>query len=548
MHWPFGKGSVLLLALLLAACGGGGGGGEGGTGGSGGSGTGGSGGEGGGCGSHLECPDELPVCDGGECRLCTSNEECEGRGVCDTDSGLCVECLADEDCPGELGCLENVCVECTSGAQCTSGICSPIGECQDPLSCAGGPCPQGFVCVQPSRLCWPMCEIFPEEEQTCLEGTDCALSAISRDQVIGACIPETGTGQEGDNCDPNDGGQTCAVALTCSTEPGGMFCRKYCDPLSLEEDKCDEGLECDVVLLGDPNGISAEVGICRPPVRRCEFVEDCEEDEYCDFNICFPKKSEGTKGAGEACENGEECATGSCLTSGVCSGSCGNNDHCAEGTACVELQFDFGGGQSLVAPVCTPVCDTDKDCGPANFCQPTRDATGEGITSICFGRTAGARGAGEECEVHNHCRSGNCIGAATGGGYCAGRCTEHADCGSDRVFCRPNTFQVSEGVFASLGMCGGAPCKSAKECTDGWVCQVQVERADPAVVVTRCEPPRGPGEGGSFCTAGADCASAFCSGFACAEICQEDVECSTGVCRDAIAPFDGVDYTVGTCF
>lgn len=511
-------------------------GGDGGDGGSGGEGgMGGAGGEGGvggggGCRNDIDCPLDSPQCEEGVCVPCTANQACQGRGFCDIGLGSCVECVDGEDwqCPGDIICQDNVCLECETGGDCESGVCSDH-KCQPPTACsAAGTCAPGFACrfggEDEDDLCWPSCT-YGDPASTCVGDTVCTPLRGEGGLIVSACIPNEGEGQEGDRCgraeDP-----ICSFEFLCVPEAGGSFCRGPCDPAA-GEDACEEGLVCDNFTL---NG--APINFCRHPVIECDTSADCEASEHCQFNICTPTVSTGTGGPGAACENGDDCISGTCLSFGTCSGSCLESSDCAEGSGCLELTFNLGDGTSFPAPTCVPTCTSDADCGPANFCGTFVNYQEDGLVLSCLAPASGARRAGQACTSGAQCRSGTCIGEPNG--YCRGACEDDDGCADPRTQCSevPLTFQGFPVGTANI--CTGLDCQRESDCSNGWSCQFALD-AD-SNLINRCEPAFGPRPGGASCTDPSQCASGWCinaasNGF-CMETCVTDADCDSGVCLD----------------
>lgn len=94
------------------------------------------------CYNNNDCDGKICT-NGGKCRDCTSNQECEDNygGCYECSEGICeervdVECVTYEDCESGKVCSECDCVDCTSNAQCkvygtdytcSSGDCVPGG-------------------------------------------------------------------------------------------------------------------------------------------------------------------------------------------------------------------------------------------------------------------------------------------------------------------------------------------------------------------------------------------------------------------------------------
>ncbi len=82
------------------------------------------------------CGSAMPYCVGGSCVDCTALE-CStvdaATPACDSGTGTCVECTADDAtacAAAKAVCVDNACVPCTEGIQCSSGVCLvESGEC-----------------------------------------------------------------------------------------------------------------------------------------------------------------------------------------------------------------------------------------------------------------------------------------------------------------------------------------------------------------------------------------------------------------------------------
>jgi hypothetical protein len=99
---------------------------------------------GGACQVSSQCPNQMPICDGGFCRACASssdNAECANHNsstpTCDTQSGTCMQCSQSSQCSGSTPICgsDGLCRKCQTHAECPSGICladgPSAGECAD---------------------------------------------------------------------------------------------------------------------------------------------------------------------------------------------------------------------------------------------------------------------------------------------------------------------------------------------------------------------------------------------------------------------------------
>jgi len=187
----------------------------------------------------------------------------------------------------------------------------------------------------------------------------------------------------------------------CQTDPNdaarGMVCQQKC----LNAQDCGrEGYVC----LGRTDAMD---GIC---VGYCRSDEECGEGAECNvFSArCVAEGTAPTEGGhtGDPCANGDQCLSGTCLTTdwpgGYCIGHCvlptGYNsntffsedayptEQCPENNVCYPVD-------SLArdnAGVCLKVCDSDADCRPEYFCDKETDlssgSTKTFTNGICFPR------------------------------------------------------------------------------------------------------------------------------------------------------------------
>jgi hypothetical protein len=149
---------------------------------------------------RLACDPEAPL----NSRPCPGDERCDARG-------LCVDCVVDADCgPGPLPVCDrtrNVCVECTTGSNCSSELpvcdveASRCVECVVDRDCLA----TGEVCLPGAQRC-----------VQCRDDADCS----SFDEA-NRCVPDLLICAE------------CAVDADCASDPSRPFCK-------LSEHECDD--------------------------------------------------------------------------------------------------------------------------------------------------------------------------------------------------------------------------------------------------------------------------------------------------------------------
>lgn len=171
------------------------------------------------------CSGNTPICDGGQCKQCLTNDDCDGDGVCSGGS-----CTATE-CPAETPyLLDGACVQCVTN----------------------GDCPDGASCDQASN--------------TCLEG-ECTDSDYPHPVELGGdtyCVQCS----DDNHCDP---GCTCDQQLfACSGEcvvSGAVECETNAD--------C-QGISSEFQLICHESGLCVDDnGECDGAVVKCPYGNKC---------------------------------------------------------------------------------------------------------------------------------------------------------------------------------------------------------------------------------------------------------------------------------
>ncbi len=255
-----------------------------------------------------ECADDRDCvaqqrCFEGDCRadLCAFKSECERGEVCIGAPPMCrlppVLCDGDRDCPNDTFCQkpEQLCErKCTSDASCaldtycyeefcrlrcsTTTDCAATDACVDgrckPVTCPDQPCPADAPFLEP-RSCTCV---------TCLDDSDCSISAgqrCSNEQQCLFCVLKT-------------------VEISSCTAQGLHLVEGCCAECGQDSD-CEDGASCAAgrCVLNDP--------------RECVFDEDCAVGSRCDLGFCIDP------GSGTLCQRQSECAvTEACHADGRC--------------------------------------------------------------------------------------------------------------------------------------------------------------------------------------------------------------------------------------
>jgi hypothetical protein len=183
------------------------------------------------CGTPPQCPQAAPVFNAQTCSCvaCLGDADC-GEGVCTTDH-RCVQgngsCTTAEDCSAPaVQCDMGVCVECTSGLECTIG---GTGDRCVAGVCASCDCEEGQVC-DPHGAC--------VDELNCAADADCGQGRLAP----GRCHTD-GTCYEPGACGENDLFLSeCNPGLTCVEIFNGAF--SVCEGCQPGGDDCKEGESC----------------------------------------------------------------------------------------------------------------------------------------------------------------------------------------------------------------------------------------------------------------------------------------------------------------
>lgn len=249
--------------------------------------------------------------------VCANDADCASR-LC-LNIGLCFSgCVRDLDCPS-LSC-ETVTLIVGEDVQVDLQSCIP-----PPADCAADvDCPDGQGCVPiagdaplvPRFICQPLGDLGAGGA-ACEDGAQCASAAC----VVGRCFSPCTPGAEhcvmGERCYPNQlyyvddrGNETPADDqfrgfATCLPDQGSdQVCA---------DGRCPAGEACTVRTNRDNDGL----------------------DRVCATAI-------GAGIGGNACRDDAACASGACITGGLCLGICDPDNpagQCAPGTGCGEVGF-----------------------------------------------------------------------------------------------------------------------------------------------------------------------------------------------------------------
>jgi len=507
-------------------------------------------------------------CSGGTCRyqskpagescaednLCTSDERCDGDGVCAFTEKFCLE-------PPAAECVDSNSVFRSYG---NPGHCDPAtGDCQYPpldrpcancsttcaARCAGiacsalnGGCQSNGVCVPEEP---PRCEY-----QVAAENTACSLPTDPLGTFSGHCF----------------GGQCagCTDATGCTTPPGAhpecfsAACRAgVCayDPLpqiSCEVARCADGYLYDPRSCGQAGDCpemtrqSCHGFRCNPDgltcLTACGGDGDCVPGAYCDTsNRCAGLLEDGESCAGLGNER--------CL-SGYCDGAlC-----CAGGDCC---------NQAIDCPASYAHASVCSDSSTSTPCQGTRfDATCRSYVcaSTPVDDDSGCNGLPHVCTNHLAARVCSSV-ADQSAPICATTCSSDGDCESGYT-CNQTTGACDRvpGLGDACTGTGQGSCNSNLKCQNNICCQAN----GPTCCTTA-----------SSCAAGltcnstafachttcgnytadrcADSSGTYCLNNACGAkhdasvACQNNIECRSGSCVEGVCCGSACDSVCASC-
>ena len=388
---------------------------------------------------------------------CAVDDDCNDAVKNRCVDNVCVQCVSHADCPSGACRVDGTCAACVTDAQCPAGTrCGPNGDCEVGCSDTNGSCPSGKVCLPgtqrcvdctldsqcgPGRVCSPQNTCVPGCSPTqplCPQGQVC-------NQVTGQCVQCTADAQcpaATPICDPTS--STCVRCLQDAQCPLGQVCaNKACVPGCSASHGCPGGQQCDlasgqcVQCLNDaqcPTGAPR----CDPASHTCKAclpgaTDNCPVGEYCRADFVCER----------GCKRGSDCPSGVCLGDHSCQ-ACTTDAQCAAGKVCnngtcvngCSAQNPCGGGKQCCAQHCVDYQTDVNNCGACgNVC-----GAGQGC---CAG----------QCRPLNTQQNCGACGTAciTGQACCSGSCqsiTTPAQCGACGITCAPGQF------------CDGATCRT----------------------------------------------------------------------------------------
>lgn len=222
-----------------------------------------------------------------------------------------------------------------------------------------------------------------------------SLDASDHGPPLPVILPRDDRNVDGDElieCNCPDSEDACTVSGACAKSD--RFCA--------DDSECPDGYACNdddyCVCQGQFPECNAlcefdeecpfiwgclDSGRCSATSRGCFNELHCPLGQVCHSVVLGPNNERevcdtpGPKEAGENCETGYECSSGSCLE-GVCATSCRRNGDCPDGVGCnQELGYCLGerlgdcGDDAYVfrLEICaSQFCSHSADCGPETDC------------------------------------------------------------------------------------------------------------------------------------------------------------------------------------
>lgn len=453
-----------------------------------------------------ECNDEEPCPNNGIC----NNGICEGGNTDGTDGGgdpcdadtPCVDgqvCNAAGICEWNIGSPSDICSECSTNDDCSSGLCVTVGNqkaCVTECSTAAD-CESGFQCYQ--NACVPgafnctgcLVDGCPEEGTHCNGNTGTCVAnktscdACQFDGDCGAglrcynnfCVPECADGNcptNGTCTDAGDGLRICAWNSSgpcCLGE--GCATAGPCDACGGTTPLCKDNTLC-VECLSDNdcsgNTPKCENDQCIPDSAECSGLTpyynvakdeccECLDSTHCSGNACDPSTCTCQTQGGAECDSCVAPYPGCAEFQGqfVCV-QCSEDIHCNGNTCNLETYTCEGGGP----PPATGNCQT-TGC-TADGTTSGNVASCDEATGLCYDPEGNCDNISTFCINGGECKSfldqfgsdfgdvlGQLGGALPEGGGLPGNCTCTLAAGEIPGFAQGN---CPDGLTCGPGIIG----------------------------------------------------------------------------------------------
>ncbi|MCO4764391.1 MAG: hypothetical protein KC502_22965, partial [Myxococcales bacterium] len=253
---------------------------------------------------------------------CACNSNCAAAGNCCDDyesecGGGNTGCNNDNECNDNDPCTDNACIsgECKTSKK--ANCCASASDCDDGLACTTDACNSGSCAHTPSG-------------NACLIEGKCVSSGTKGPGICLVCSPSAkATAWSIDLGGSCDDGKPCTNNDACTA---GGSCAGTADPGCCASDaECTSTLPC-------------QVGACDQTTKKCKFspkVGCCKSDSDCTgqaqpCKVLFCNQTVGacdvkTASDGATCDDGNGCTVSDACTTGLCVGkanTCDDNNPC----------------------------------------------------------------------------------------------------------------------------------------------------------------------------------------------------------------------------
>jgi alpha-tubulin suppressor-like RCC1 family protein len=433
---------------------------------------------------------------------CTGSNTCNATGTCLKKAGqtctLATECAdgacADGHCCGSA---------CTGSCQtCVTGTCSPVTNADDLDTCTGsstcsgqGTCvaKQGQVCTTGGQCSSGLCV----DGRCC--NTTCTGACMSC--VTGTCSLVTST----DDADTCTGTKTCSASGVCLAKPGQVCATGATCANGL----CVDGHCCNTACTGSCQ--TCATGTCLPVMNGTD-ADTCTGTKICNASgTCLLAQ-------GQTCTAGTDCATGQCVDGHCCNTACtGSCLTCATGTClpvmngtdadtCTGTKICNASGTCLLAQAqtctagtdcatgqcadgrccdtaCTGLCMTCNATATPGTCSKVVNGDDDTCTGslTCNGSSVCLKKQGQSCAVGGDCANSTCVDTRC----CNSTCT---------ASCMTCNSSAAPGICSLVTSGDDNTCTGTMTCNGGGTCLLKA---------------------GQPCTTGTQCASTFCADGVC---------------------------------
>ena len=419
--------------------------------------------------------------------LCCTDDQCADdkcrSGVCNTDGswpwaintcGLgdkelhpdgAICCTDDSQCPAVSKCIPGGCDPVTN--RCGSGVKTPPECCESHQQCVD----RGWGTKCRSGLCNLDGTVPGVGDNRCYTGDKRPGCCESNDQCTGKC----------DVCDLDPSSpthNTCVKGVPNCCDSDDQCSDDFdtkCREAVCENNKCVLGPKqpkdcCEGDEWCKNWDTKCRTGVCDMGTNTCYLGEKtppecCEDDFQCPGKCDVCSNNRCVKGILGCCDSDEQCgkceacnfSTNTCEKVLNSDGSicCASDEQCWEyGTKCREGFCNTMKNKcDLRPPVPADCCETDKNCGKCETCDPFTNRCNKDIPGCC---TTDTQCAGDKCHAGVCNEANNTCGLSP---KFEGCCMSDSQCGDWETKCRP-------GLCVN-NACVTGPETPNKDCCEG---------------------------------------------------------------------------------